>query len=94
MTTASFITRLMSWQELLIRDSGSMHGTHVFGRRLKRGVSERLYGGERIVLGAEVARGTGELHMLQFCCSNVLTPTIDTFLPVEVAVSFAWSDGV
>ena len=34
-----------------------MHGTHRDGQRLPQGELRRLYDGDKLVLGAEVARG-------------------------------------
>lgn len=39
-----------------------MHGTHVAGRRLRSGITERVYEGDKIMFGAEVARGDGKIH--------------------------------
>lgn len=45
---------------MFIRDVGSMHGTHRDGQRLPSGCRESLFDGDKLVFGAEVARGDGE----------------------------------
>ena len=60
---------------------------------MKKGVTERLYSGDNIVFGAEVARGDGNLHLSQNLFHTHANVGADTFLPVEVSVAFTWSDG-
>lgn len=75
---------------MFIKDQDSMHGTHRDGQRLPKGELRQLYDGDKLVLGAEVARGECEEPHVP------ITPDTDmpiaTFFPVELEVTYYWSD--
>ncbi|KIX00622.1 uncharacterized protein Z518_09687 [Rhinocladiella mackenziei CBS 650.93] len=52
-------------REIAIQDIGSMHGTHVAGRRLKANQLEILSSGDVVTLGADVTRGSLYFHALK-----------------------------
>ena len=67
-----------------------MHGTHRDGQRLPKGELRQLYDGDKLVLGAEVARGECEEPHVRIT-PNTDMPTA-TFFPVELEVAYYWSD--
>lgn len=49
-----------TWQEISIKDLGSMHGTHLANRRLGTDETEALWDGDVVTMGSDVTRGSCE----------------------------------
>jgi hypothetical protein len=77
-------------REVFVSDNGSMHGTHVRGRRLKHGIFQRLFDQDKVIFGAEVARATGTIDF-PIDLTTEQTNFVDVFAPVAVILTFDWS---
>jgi hypothetical protein len=78
-------------REVFVSDNGSMHGTHVRGRRLKKGIFQRLFDQDKVTFGAEVARADGTSE-LPIDLTTERTDFVDVFAPVAVIITIDWSE--
>ncbi len=78
-------------QEITVEDVGSMHGTHLAGRRLQAHHVKLIWQGDTLTLGADVTRGTGECETSADLTLSDSEPAF--FNALNVKVTWDWSDG-
>lgn len=78
-------------KEISIMDVGSMHGTHLAGRRLKTNETAVLWTRDIVTLGADVSRGPCEYSAAGSTSNADMLPA--SFNAVKLDVSWAWCDG-
>ncbi|EXJ94824.1 hypothetical protein A1O1_03222 [Capronia coronata CBS 617.96] len=80
----------------MIQDIGSMHGTHLDGRRLKTNVPETIWPGDVITLGADVTRGSSKFALTRspFTKLQGAHVRVGNFKALQVAMDWEWSDGI
>ncbi|KAJ9603832.1 hypothetical protein H2200_011353 [Cladophialophora chaetospira] len=76
-------------KEITVEDVGSMHGTHLAGRRLRTHHVEPIWEGDTLILGADVTRGSCE-------CNDTSEETCSDFAPayfnaLNILVTWTWS---
>jgi hypothetical protein len=77
-------------KEISITDVGSMHGTHLAGRRLKTNETAVLWNRDIVTLGADVSRGPCKYSAASSTSNADMFP--GSFTAVKLDVSWAWWD--